>query len=89
MANVFAILFTSPPCDPAAAKRTQGKGAEGSREAASLAARPAQAVAPFPRPPLLSGPSILPAFLANGVEKFCERAARKRRRAAVREVQIR
>jgi len=39
-------------CDPATAKRTRGKGAKGGRAAASLAARPAQAVAaPLPFPP--------------------------------------
>ncbi len=62
-----AILLTAPSCSPATAKRTWGKGAEGphrpgamglalgGREAASLAARPAQAVTPCPLLPCGGG----------------------------------
>jgi hypothetical protein len=82
-----AILFTAPSCSPATAKRTRGKGAEGphrpcamglalgGREAASLAARPAQAVTPCP---------LLPCGGGEFQGRACERSVRRLRTVAGR-----
>jgi hypothetical protein len=86
-----AILLTAPSCGPATAKRMRGKGAEGphrpgamglalgGREAASLAARPAQAATPCP---------LLPCGGGDFQRLVCERSVRRCERSRAGPVAI-
>ncbi len=72
MGAASPIPLTTPSYGPRTAKRTRGKGAKGGRGAATLAARPAQAVAPYPRSPRFSR-EVSKTCLRTEKGIFCER----------------